>query len=77
MGAVVAAHLYYQQSRSGPVSEMNRHSTPLVTIGIPTYNRANGYLRATLESALAQILQQRRHFCESRYSCWWLRLSIG
>jgi len=27
---------------------------PLVTIGIPTYNRANGYLRATLESALAQ-----------------------
>jgi glycosyltransferase involved in cell wall biosynthesis len=27
---------------------------PLVTIAIPTYNRANGYLRQTLESALAQ-----------------------
>jgi glycosyltransferase involved in cell wall biosynthesis len=27
---------------------------PLVTIGIPTYNRADGYLRETLESALAQ-----------------------
>ena len=27
---------------------------PLVSIGIPTYNRANGYLRETLESALAQ-----------------------
>lgn len=27
---------------------------PLVTIGIPTYNRANGYLREALESALAQ-----------------------
>lgn len=26
----------------------------LVTIGIPTYNRADGYLRETLESALAQ-----------------------
>lgn len=28
--------------------------TPLVTIAIPTYNRANGYLRLALESALAQ-----------------------
>ncbi len=27
---------------------------PLVTIGIPTYNRANGYLREALECALAQ-----------------------
>lgn len=27
---------------------------PLVTIGIPTYNRAGGYLRQALESALAQ-----------------------
>jgi glycosyltransferase involved in cell wall biosynthesis len=27
---------------------------PLVTIGIPTYNRASGYLREALESALAQ-----------------------
>lgn len=27
---------------------------PLVTIGIPTYNRANGYLPEALESALAQ-----------------------
>jgi len=29
-------------------------SGPLVTIGIPTYNRADGYLQETLESALAQ-----------------------
>jgi glycosyltransferase involved in cell wall biosynthesis len=29
-------------------------TSPLVTIAIPTYNRANGYLRQTLESALAQ-----------------------
>ncbi|RPI48187.1 MAG: glycosyltransferase, partial [Betaproteobacteria bacterium] len=27
---------------------------PLVSIGIPTYNRADGYLKETLESALAQ-----------------------
>lgn len=27
---------------------------PLVTIGIPTYNRASGYLRGAIESALAQ-----------------------
>jgi glycosyltransferase involved in cell wall biosynthesis len=27
---------------------------PLVTIGIPTYNRANSYFRKTLESALSQ-----------------------
>lgn len=27
---------------------------PLVTIGIPTFNRASGYLRAAIESALAQ-----------------------
>ena len=27
---------------------------PLVTLAIPTYNRANGYLRQTLRSALAQ-----------------------
>jgi glycosyltransferase involved in cell wall biosynthesis len=27
---------------------------PMVTIGIPTYSRANGYLKETLESALAQ-----------------------
>ena len=26
----------------------------LVTIGIPTFNRANGYLRYALESAIAQ-----------------------
>lgn len=29
-------------------------TVPLVTIGIPTYNRAKGYLREALESALAQ-----------------------
>ena len=27
---------------------------PLVSIGLPTYNRANGYLRATLQSSLNQ-----------------------
>jgi glycosyltransferase involved in cell wall biosynthesis len=33
---------------------MNRQDFPLVTIGMPTYNRANGYLREALDSALAQ-----------------------
>ena len=33
---------------------MSRQDLPLVTIGIPTYNRANGYLREALVSALAQ-----------------------
>ena len=33
---------------------MTGHSYPVVTIGIPTYNRANGYLPEALESALAQ-----------------------
>lgn len=33
---------------------MSKQSFPLVTIGIPTYNRANGYLREALDSALAQ-----------------------
>jgi glycosyltransferase involved in cell wall biosynthesis len=33
---------------------MIKTSTPMVTIGIPTYNRARGYLREALESALAQ-----------------------
>ncbi|GAB4366792.1 MAG: hypothetical protein Kow00121_04470 [Elainellaceae cyanobacterium] len=32
----------------------SRESYPLVTIGIPTYNRANGYLKLALGSALAQ-----------------------
>jgi glycosyltransferase involved in cell wall biosynthesis len=32
-------------------------SDPLVTIAIPTYNRAEGYLRQSLESALAQTYQ--------------------
>ena len=31
-----------------------KRSIPLVTIGIPTYNRADGYLREVLECALAQ-----------------------
>jgi hypothetical protein len=31
---------------------------PLVTIAIPTFNRAGGYLRAALESALGQTYQQ-------------------
>lgn len=33
---------------------MTREAGPLVTIGISTYNRADGYLREALESALAQ-----------------------
>jgi glycosyltransferase involved in cell wall biosynthesis len=33
---------------------MSNLTFPLVTIGMPTYNRANGYLREALESALAQ-----------------------
>ncbi len=33
---------------------MNSERRPLVTIGIPTYNRADGYLREVLECALAQ-----------------------
>ena len=36
---------------------MVKNSNPIVTIGIPTYNRANGFLRETLESALAQTYQ--------------------
>lgn len=33
---------------------MTPADSPLVTIGIPTYNRADGYLRQTLKSALGQ-----------------------
>lgn len=33
---------------------MSDRPLPLVTIGVPTYNRANKYLREALESALAQ-----------------------
>lgn len=33
---------------------MNNKHSPLVTIGIPTYNRADGYLKQALESALKQ-----------------------
>jgi len=33
---------------------MSNRTLPQVTIGIPTYNRANGYLREALESALGQ-----------------------
>lgn len=33
---------------------MNSSSRPLVTIAMPTYNRADGYLAEALESALAQ-----------------------
>lgn len=36
------------------IAAMSSQSLPLVTIGMPTYNRANGYLREALESALAQ-----------------------
>jgi glycosyltransferase involved in cell wall biosynthesis len=33
---------------------MAEKNLPLVSIGIPTYNRADGYLREALQSALAQ-----------------------
>jgi glycosyltransferase involved in cell wall biosynthesis len=36
---------------------MTRDTLPLVTIGIPTYNRADDYLRQTLQSALDQTYQ--------------------
>lgn len=36
---------------------MIKKAQPLVTIGIPTYNRADGYLRETLASALNQTYQ--------------------
>lgn len=36
---------------------MNYKRKPLVTIGIPTYNRADGYLRDALSSALAQTYE--------------------
>ncbi len=33
---------------------MSRESNPLVTIGIPTYNRGDRYLRQAVQSGLAQ-----------------------
>ena len=33
---------------------MTTDSFPLVSIGIPTYNRADGYLRECIESAINQ-----------------------
>jgi glycosyltransferase involved in cell wall biosynthesis len=33
---------------------MTNDTLPLITIGIPTYNRANGYLRECIESAINQ-----------------------
>jgi glycosyltransferase involved in cell wall biosynthesis len=36
---------------------MTHHNLPLVTIGIPTYNRADGYLTEALESALNQTYE--------------------
>ncbi len=37
---------------------MSRDSRPLVTIGIPTYNRARGFLREALASALGQTYER-------------------
>lgn len=34
--------------------ENNRNNPPLVTIGMPTYNRANSYLKDALKSAVSQ-----------------------
>ncbi len=31
--------------------------SPLITIAIPTYNRANGYFKQTLESVLCQTYE--------------------
>ena len=36
---------------------MNGDSSTLVTIGIPTYNRAGGYLRKVIERSLGQTYQ--------------------
>ena len=36
---------------------MNRINNPLVTIGIPTYNRADGYLKDAIKSAMIQTYQ--------------------
>jgi len=36
---------------------MNNNARPLVAIGIPTYNRADNYLKQTLKSALNQTYQ--------------------
>ena len=36
---------------------MPEDKLPLVTIGIPTYNRANGFLQEALQSAVAQTYQ--------------------
>ena len=36
---------------------MIKQNKPLVTIGIPTYNRANGYLKQSLASAVKQTYQ--------------------
>ena len=37
---------------------MDNNYRPLVTIAIPTYNRADGYLREALESALSQTYEK-------------------
>jgi len=39
---------------SGGSEIMSVNNFPLVTIGIPTYNRANGFLKNAIESALSQ-----------------------
>lgn len=36
---------------------MTKHTSPLVSIGIPTYNRANSYLKHALRSAVSQTYE--------------------
>ena len=58
---------------------MNTAHRPLVTIGIPTYNRADGYLREVLECALAQTypnIEIDRDFFESCMRAGRLHLSL-
>jgi glycosyltransferase involved in cell wall biosynthesis len=52
-------------------------STPLVTIAIPTYNRANGYLRHALRSALDQTYRELEIFISDNCSADETSLSLS